>query len=402
MKKKYTHFLHRFFALALGLVIAGLSAGCGSGLADAVKDTVSEAVEVISELKKESDEKAPSSEEKEAAKPAEPTEAPKEETKPGDKPAMLTPEENTESSASLLAAAPVWEGGPSTHGRLSVDHGVLKDEKGIEFQLRGMSTHGIGWFPSYINAGAMESIRNAGGNVFRVAMYTQADSGYLYDPERNMRLVRMAIENARAMDMYVIVDWHILDDGDPTAHLSEAITFFDAVASRYRDDPAILYELCNEPNNVDWEPIKRYAEAVSPVIRQYSPGAVLILGTPDYSSRLSAPMNEPAAIENLMYSFHFYAGEHPNFDALRSAVDAGLPVMVSEWGIGRNGSGGPALDEGKAFLDYLHEKNLSWCAWSLCNKDEVYSVLRPDCDKLARWTEDDLTDVGKLIFSAMR
>ena len=65
-------------------------------------------------------------------------------------------------------------------------------------------------------------------------------------------------------------------------------------------------------------------------------------------------------------------------------------------------AGKAALEEGQSFVKFLNEKGVSWCGWSLCNKDEVYSVLRPDCDKLARWTEDDLTDVGKLIFSAMK
>ena len=294
-----------------------------------------------------------------------------------------------------------YKDGPDEHGSLKVEQGVIKDKNGDTIQLRGMSTHGIGWYPNYVNAGAMKSVRDYGGNVMRIAMYTEADSGYLNDPERNMNIVVQAIENARAMDMYIIVDWHILDDGDPNKHLDKAITFFDAVASRYPDDPAVIYEVCNEPNHVSWSEIKQYAYAICPVIRQYSPQAVIILGTPDFSFDLSSPLNEPFEQENILYSFHFYAGLHSDFSTLKKAVKEGLPVIVSEWGISKDSNGDPKLESGKDFVNYLNKEEISWCAWSLCNKDEVYSALRSDCDKLSSWQESDFTDVGKVIFDNM-
>ncbi len=291
--------------------------------------------------------------------------------------------------------------GPSLHGKLHVEQGVLSDINGEAFQLRGVSTHGIGWYPDYINAGAMKSIRDAGGNAVRIAMYTDADRGFLTEPERSMSLMRQAIENARAMDLYVIVDWHILEDGDPNEHLDEAITFFDAIASHYPEDPAVLYEICNEPNGVAWDSVLSYAYAICHVIRQYSPEAVLILGTPKYSSDLNAAMEEPFPRDNILYAWHYYAGEHGSYDVLKKALDAKFPVMVSEWGIGKDSSGAPALEDGKKFADYLNENKVSWCAWSLCNKDEVYSFLRPDCDRLSGFTDTDLTETGQIVFAAL-
>ena len=310
--------------------------------------------------------------------------------------------ENTEASdMDVSSSVSEYKDGPEEHGGLKVEQGVLKDKNGDTFQLRGMSTHGIGWYPNYVNAGSMKSVREWGGNVMRAAVYTEADSGYLSDPERSMNIVVQAIENARAMDMYIIVDWHILDDGDPNTHLDKAITFFDAVASRYPDDPAIIYEVCNEPNHVDWSTIKQYAYAICPVIRQYSPQAVIILGTPDFSFDLTSPLNEPFEQENILYSYHFYAGLHNDFSTLKKAVREGLPVIVSEWGISKDTNGSPKLELGESFVEYLNENNISWCAWSLCNKDEVYSALRPDCNKLSGWQESDLTDVGKIVFKNM-
>ncbi len=306
----------------------------------------------------------------------------------------VTDTDSTKSSLQDTAGS-----GPDEHGHLRAEQGNIIDENGNKYQLRGLSTHGVGWYPDYVNAGAMKSVREKGGNVMRAAMYTEADSGYLSEPERNMNIVIQAIENARAMDMYIIVDWHILDDGDPNKHLEKAITFFDAVASRYPDDPAIIYEVCNEPNHVSWSDIKKYAYSICPVIRQYSPNAVIILGTPDFSFGIDSPLTEPFEQENVLYSYHFYAGLHNDFSILKQAVSEELPVIVSEWGICNNTDGKPFLELGESFVSYLNENEVSWCAWSLCNKDEAYSVLRSDCNKLSGWQESDFTEVGKIVFN---
>lgn len=290
-------------------------------------------------------------------------------------------------------------GGVSVHGQLSVSEGQLTDQRGDAFQLRGLSTHGIAWYPEYINSGSFSQVKNAGGNLIRVAMYTDTDSGYLVQPEINLALVIQAIENAKALDMYVLVDWHILSDGDPNANLEDAITFFDAVASRYPNDPAVLYEICNEPNGVKWDAIQTYAYAIFPVIRQYSPDAVIVLGTPEYAYDLGPAILDPFPGENFLYAFHYYAGQHPHYNLLKYALEKGLPVMVSEWGINTDKNGDPALDAGAEFADFLNANGISWCGWSMCNKDEVFSLLKPECKKLSDWLEEDLTDVGKILFS---
>ncbi len=292
-------------------------------------------------------------------------------------------------------------GSVSESGQLYVKEGRLVDGEDRPFQLRGMSTHGLCWYPDYINAGAIKAVKEAGGNVFRAAMYTAPEGGYLSDPERNTGLVIQAIENAKAMDMYVIADWHILEDGDPNEHLAEAITFFDRIASSYAGDPAVIYEICNEPNGADWEAVKNYAYAMIHVIRQYSPEALIIVGTPSFSSDLTGPLTSPIEAEGLLYAYHYYSGEHDSFKGLESAVEKGLPVFVSEWGVGRK-RGQPDIEDAQKFVSLLNDKGISWCAWSLCNKDEVYSAIKPECGTLSGWGEDDLTEPGKLYFEALK
>ncbi len=295
-----------------------------------------------------------------------------------------------------------YKEGVSTHGALCVDGEKLVDASGEPFQLRGFSTHGIGWFGEYVNMDAMLSIKNAGGNVFRVAMYTEANSGYLEDREKNVSLVYSAIELAKELDMYVIVDWHILDDGNPLTHQDEAIEFFTEVTSHYPNDPAVIYEICNEPNAVEWQDVLTYGRSVCEVIRKNSPNALIILGTTEYSSNLMDAVKEPLEDKNLMYAFHYYAGQHDNFDIMMSAIRKKLPVFVSEWGVNNGEDGQPALEAAEDFVIYLNSHGISWCAWSLCNKDEVFSAIKPECEKLGLWEDEDLTDVGKLFFKNLK
>ena len=63
----------------------------------------------------------------------------------------------------------------------------------------------------------MKSLKEELGiNLFRIAMYTE-ENGYIYNKSLKNK-VEEIVENAKKLDMYVIIDWHILSDGDPLMH----------------------------------------------------------------------------------------------------------------------------------------------------------------------------------------
>ena len=290
---------------------------------------------------------------------------------------------------------------------MQVSGGVLVDAKERPVTLRGMSTHGLGWYPRYLNAGAMKTLKQYGANVIRLAMYTETSSGYLEEP-RNLDFVYIGIENAIAENLYVIVDWHILSDGNPLTHMEEAIAFFSEISERYGQTPNILYEICNEPNgDTTWEDIAAYAAMVIPAIRKNAPEAVVLVGTPNYSSRLRDAMASPLPFSNLLYSCHKYIDVSPAAEDsqeywLQKAVETGFPVFVTEWGI--NGSEGENMDLANArqFVKFLNENQISWCGWALSNAEEIHGTISPDSDKLSGWGWEDLTPGGRLMFSSFR
>lgn len=66
-------------------------------------------------------------------------------------------------------------------GRLQVSGTKLTDESGNIIQLRGVSTHGISWFPDYVNYDAFATLRDDwGANVVRIAMYPEEYNGYSF------------------------------------------------------------------------------------------------------------------------------------------------------------------------------------------------------------------------------
>ncbi len=294
--------------------------------------------------------------------------------------------------------------GIKVHGQLLVKGTQLTDASGNPVQLRGMSSHGILWYPEYSNFASLCETKKYGANMFRIAMYADdVDDGYVQQPTLSKKLVCQAIENALAADMYVIVDWHTLKEENPLKNVLQAKEFFEEISTRYAKEPGILYEICNEPNgDTSWEQIREYAEQVIPVIREHAPDAVILVGTPDYSYSITKV--EPLSYENLMYSYHFYAGQYD--DAYKNMIEdtqrKGIPVFVTEWGINEEQGGEAALTQGKAFAEYLNEKKISFAAWSLCNKEETFSALRPDCGTYRDWAEKDFTEVGRILFEALK
>lgn len=71
-------------------------------------------------------------------------------------------------------------------GRLHVKGTKLVDKKGHEVQLRGVSTHGLSWYPQYVNDKCFAQLHDKwGANVVRLAMYTEEYNGYCSGDAKN-------------------------------------------------------------------------------------------------------------------------------------------------------------------------------------------------------------------------
>lgn len=297
--------------------------------------------------------------------------------------------------------------GPSRYGKLSVQGTRLCAEDGTPVVLRGLSSHGLTWYPEYTNYAAMCTLRGYGANVFRIAVYPAQNDGYLEEPELNEKLLYAAIENALAADLYVIVDWHVLQDKNPQKHKDKAKHFFEDVAKRYGEEPGVIYEICNEPNSgTTYRDIRAYANEVIPVIRKHAPDSVILVGTPKYCTTLEDAIEKPLSHENVMYTYHYYSDISDCRYAqsqISKAVENGLPVFVSEWGYAAESQTHDKDREAlNAFIDFLEENGISWVNWALSNKKESHSFIDPESDLVSGWTADQLSPSGRYVVDRLK
>ena len=278
----------------------------------------------------------------------------------------------------------------------------MVNAEGQPVALRGVSTHGIGWFPEYVNADAFRTLRDDYGvNAIRIALYTEESGGYCTGGDRQQlsRLVAEGVACATELGMYAIIDWHTLSDGDPNRHADEAEAFWREMAQAYAGQDNVLYEICNEPNGgTTWASVRAYAQRIIPVIREYDGDAVILVGTPNWCQQLDGPVGSPVDDDNVMYTLHFYATTHGQAlrDELERALDQGLPVFISECSICEaSGNGRVDYASADAWMALIRRRGLSYVAWNLSNKDEAAALIRSDCEKRSGWTEAELSETGK-------
>lgn len=337
--------------------------------------------------------------------------APEECPEPGTEPLETTEAGGlTELFSGLLASAENASAQDTGYyGALQVIGTQLSDAAGNPVQLRGISTHGLAWFPDYVNAELFRQLHEEWKmNVVRLAMYTAEYGGYCAggDRERLKELIRNGVQYATENDMYVIIDWHILSDSNPNTYKEDAQAFFAEMSAAYCAYDNVLYEICNEPNGgTGWDQIKAYAEEIIPVIRENDADAVILVGTPNWSQYVDQAAADPiGGYDNIMYTLHFYAATHT--DGLRNtmsaAIEAGLPVFVSEYGIcDASGSGAVNAEQADAWVELMNRYGVSYVAWNLSNKNETSAVFKSSCNKTGGFTMDDLSASGRWLYEML-
>lgn len=306
---------------------------------------------------------------------------------------------DTGSNAGIVTTVPT--------GRLQVSGTKLTDESGNIIQLRGVSTHGISWFPDYVNYDAFATLRDDwGANVVRIAMYPEEYNGYLSggDKDSLKQIIDNGVNYATELGMYVIIDWHVLNYA-PSRHTQEACDFFAEMASKYSGHDNVIYEICNEPVGADWNSdIKPYAETVIGTIRQFDDHSLILVGTNTWSQDVDSVVGNTLDDGNVMYVAHFYAGTHKENirNKISTALNAGVPVFISECSIcDASGNGGIDYASANEWLDFTNSNQLSFIAWSLSNKAETSALISSGCSAKSGWSDGDLSETGRWFKSAI-
>lgn len=321
------------------------------------------------------------------------------------------------------------------HGKLSMkkvsghDAPVIVDKDGKPFQLRGVSTHGLSWFPQYVNKDVFQTFRDEWGvNLVRIAVYCrEGDNAYIQKWADKLReengssvtgdsaayndeLIQKGVKAATELGMYVIIDWHVLNY-NPNEDIKEAKKFFRKYAKMYKDYDNVIFEICNEPTGTEWKDdsgkdLFTYCTKVTKTIRDCGSDAIVICGTPAYSANVNDVIGHTLKDKNTVYTCHFYSASHYD-DAQKKMTDAlkaGVPVIVSEFGVcTASGDGKYDVENADKWLDICDENDISYACWAISNSQESAAYFQTDVEKSdGAWTEEMLTNTSKYLINRYR
>ena len=290
------------------------------------------------------------------------------------------------------------------HGALHVEGSHIVDRHGKPVALHGMSLFWSQWIGKYYNREAIQWLRDDWRcTVVRAAMGV-GSGGYLEHPEDEKKRVIAVVEAARALGIYVIIDWH---DHNGEQHTAQAQAFFAEMAQRYKGCPNVIYEIYNEPlNNVSWpKTIKPYCEAVIGAIRKHDPDNIVVCGTPSWSQRVDEAAKDPIKAKNIAYTLHFYAATHKQWlrDIAKKALDSGLALMVTEFGTTEaSGNGKIDVEETQKWWKFCDDNQISWCNWSVADKDEASAAIKPGASATGGWPDAMITPSGLMVREELR
>ena len=308
-----------------------------------------------------------------------------------------------EPTAARFEAAPPAGSPVARHGALATSGNRVVGADGEPVTLRGMSLFWSQWAPRYYARETIDWLAEDWKvDVVRAAIAAQGPDSALTQFDREMGKASLVIEAAAANGIYVVVDWHA-----HTANPDEAERFLTEIARRYGHLPNVIYEPFNEPlrEGVDWSrDIKPYHQRIVAAIRAIDPDNLIVVGSPSWSQDVDIAAGDPLAGDNIVYTLHYYAATHK--DELRARAEtarqAGLPLMITEFGVVEATGDGPIdLASSEAWWDWAEANGISWMAWSINDKDETSAALKPGTP-ISEWTEDDLTETGRLLRKRIR
>lgn len=287
----------------------------------------------------------------------------------------------------------------SRYGHLSVSGSYMVSQYKDTVQLRGMSLFWSQWMPQYYNAETVTWLQNDWKcTVIRAAMGVDEDGGYASNPGIEQEKIFAVVDAAIESGFYVIIDYH-----SHHAHKNPEMAkkFFTVMAKKYGKYPNVLYEIYNEPlQDASWKNhIKPYADTVIAAIRAYDPDNIIIVGTRQWSQMVTEAAADPIKANNIMYTLHFYAVSHGQYlrDEAEKAMKMGIALFVTEFGdCDYSGNGELGYAQTEEWFAFMDKYKLSWCNWSVSDKNETASILKPKAG-LSNWEDYMLTPSGKYI-----
>src|SRR5262249_35254920 len=144
-----------------------------------------------------------------------------------------------------------------------------------------------------------------------------------------------AVDAATSRSLYVIIDFHQIDNATTGASAADATTFWTDVAPKFASYANVLFEPFNEPIDTmaSWAALKPVVQGWIDTIRAGAPNNVIIVPSNSWDQRPGDAASDPPRASNLMYTAHIYpANWNQTFQNQVASAVAKAPVFVTEWG----------------------------------------------------------------------
>ena len=291
---------------------------------------------------------------------------------------------------------------------LKVSGTRILDGKNRPVRLRGVNAASLEWTSDgggHILQTVNVAIRDWHANIIRLPL--SQDRWFGKAPEQHdggkayRELVQQVVDECASQRCYIILDLHWSDCNEWGRNIGQhsmpdlnSVAFWKDFAPVYANNPAVLFDLYNEPHDVSWDvwlkggmildkPNQRGAVAKNyqcvgmkellDTVRATGAKNVVIAGGLDWAYDFSGilagrQLSDPKG-NGVIYANHCYDNKGDNvyvWIAKMEEATAKLPVIVSEFG-GDSGSGKrmPADNWLLHVLQAINEHQWSYTAWDL-------------------------------------
>jgi hypothetical protein len=180
--------------------------------------------------------------------------------------------------------------------------------------------------------------------------------------DEQITLLDRIIKDGEKYGIYILVDWHAFGDlSDPSLN-NKTIRFWEWFANRYKDSPAVLYEIFNEPYGISWSKWKVQATRVVDTIRKIDPDSIIFVAGVDWGYDLSEVKANPIERENIGYITHPYPFK-TEWDKKFGYLADTYPIIASEFQFPTSEGVGD-YEWGRRFHTYLYQKKIGFTGWS--------------------------------------
>ena len=291
---------------------------------------------------------------------------------------------------------------PSIISELHVEGKYIRTSKGTAVRLTGVNIPSLEWSNEgeHISQSIQIAIKDWGANVIRFPLCQdrwfgkadgQSDSGKSYKA-----IVEMAINQTINLGAYAVIDLHWSDAGVWGSYLGQhkmpdqnSLIFWKDFAKKYSNNPGVLFDLYNEPHDVDWNIWKSGGEVSEVIngnnisynsiglqnlidsIRSEGAKNLVIINGLDWGYDLSGVLKgyelADANGNGIIYGSHIYPWKGSDFitwDLHAGSISKYHPVYIGEVGCQPNPSIIYPNIWAPEIIQYINSHNLSWTAWS--------------------------------------